>query len=56
VVIVYDMALRLRYSQMESNNGTLELIVKDLREAITTALSETPAGETYIFCPLTQLC
>jgi len=41
------MALRLRYSQMECNNGTLQLIVKaDLRSAITTALSQTPAGET----------
>ena len=49
---VYDMALRLRYSQIESNNSTKELIVKeDLREAIATALSETPAGETLHILP-----
>jgi UDP-N-acetylmuramyl tripeptide synthase len=49
---VYDMALRLRYSQMECNNGTLQLIVKaDLRSAITTALSQTPAGETLHILP-----
>jgi len=51
---VYDMALRLRYSQMECNNGTLQLIVS--RFAITTALSQTPAGETLHILPTYQLC
>ena len=49
---VYDMALRLRYSQIESNNSTLELIVKeDLREAIATALEQTPDDETLHILP-----
>ena len=48
---VYDMALRLRYSQMEYNNG-LHLIVKeDLPDAIATALEHTPSGETLYILP-----
>jgi len=47
---VYDMALRLRYSQMECNNGTLQLIVSRFYPAIT-ALSQTPAGETLHILP-----
>ncbi len=48
---VYDMALRLRYSQPDYNQG-LQLIVKeDLREAIATALEHTPAHETLHIVP-----
>lgn len=48
---VYDMALRLRYSQLECNNG-VELIVKeDLRGAIATALEHTPEDETLHILP-----
>jgi len=48
---VYDMALRLRYSQQDNNNG-LQLIVKeDLQAAIATALSHTPANETLHILP-----
>ncbi len=47
---VYDMALRLRYSQQEDNS--LQLIVKeDLREAIATALEYTPRGQTLHILP-----
>ncbi|PIG94108.1 UDP-N-acetylmuramyl peptide synthase [Gloeocapsopsis sp. IPPAS B-1203] len=45
---VYDMALRLRYSQQED----LQLIVKEnLREAIATALEHTPADQTLHILP-----
>ncbi|MDZ8188179.1 MAG: Mur ligase family protein [Nostoc sp. ChiSLP02] len=48
---VYDMALRLRYSQ-KSPEGTVNLIVKeDLREAIATALEHTPENETLHILP-----
>ncbi len=48
---VYDMALRLRYSQPDYNNG-LHLIVKeDLKEAISTALDRTPDCETLHILP-----
>jgi len=48
---VYDMALRLRYSHQDNNNG-LQLIVKeDLPAAIATALSHTPANETLHILP-----
>ncbi len=48
---VYDMALRLRYSQTEGENN-LKLIVKeDLQEAISTALELTPASETLHILP-----
>lgn len=48
---VYDMALRLRYSQMDSNSG-MQLIVKaDLKEAIATALENTPQDETLHILP-----
>ncbi|PPS42817.1 MurT ligase domain-containing protein [Chroococcidiopsis sp. TS-821] len=47
---VYDMALRLRYSQPEDNS--LQLIVKeDLREAIATALEHTPRDRTLHILP-----
>jgi UDP-N-acetylmuramyl tripeptide synthase len=48
---VYDMALRLHYSQTDGDNN-LKLIVKeDLQEAITTALELTPADETLHILP-----
>ncbi|MDZ8257313.1 Mur ligase family protein [Nostoc sp. ChiQUE01b] len=48
---VYDMALRLRYSQ-KSPESNLNLIVEeDLREAIATALEHTPENETLHILP-----
>jgi len=47
---VYDMALRIRYSQAEGN--VCKLIVKeDLQDAIATALEHTPTGETLHILP-----
>jgi UDP-N-acetylmuramyl tripeptide synthase len=47
---VYDMALRLRYSQQEDNG--LQLIVEsDLKTAIATALEHTPDDETLHILP-----
>ena len=47
---VYDMALRLRYS--ESSTSHLNLIVEeDLRQAIATALEHTPDNETLHILP-----
>ncbi|MEH2223697.1 Mur ligase family protein [Nostoc sp.] len=48
---VYDMALRLRYSQ-KSLESNLNLIVEeDLRKAIATALEHTPENETLHILP-----
>ncbi|MEH2315969.1 Mur ligase family protein [Nostoc sp.] len=48
---VYDLALRLRYSQ-KSPESTLNLIVEeDLRQAIATALEHTPDNETLHILP-----
>jgi lipid II isoglutaminyl synthase (glutamine-hydrolysing) len=48
---LYDMALRLRYSQ-KSPESTLNLIVEeDLRKAIATALEHTPENETLHILP-----
>ena len=48
---VYDMALRLRYSQ-KNLDSNLKLIVKeDLNEAIATALEHTSADETLHIVP-----
>ncbi|WP_392532210.1 MurT ligase domain-containing protein [Nostoc sp. C117] len=48
---LYDMALRLRYSQ-KSPESTLNLIVEeDLRQAIATALEHTPENETLHILP-----
>ncbi|MBD2724799.1 Mur ligase family protein [Nostoc sp. FACHB-892] len=48
---VYDMALRLRYSQ-KSHQSNLNLIVEeDLRQAIATALEHTPENETLHILP-----
>lgn len=51
---VYDMALRLKYSQdsLEPGENPLELIVKeDLQEAVSTALKRTPEDETLHILP-----
>jgi lipid II isoglutaminyl synthase (glutamine-hydrolysing) len=48
---VYDMALRLRYSQ-KSPESTLNLVVEaDLKQAIATALEHTPNNETLHILP-----
>ncbi|MBD2438674.1 MurT ligase domain-containing protein [Nostoc sp. FACHB-110] len=48
---VYDMALRLRYSE-KSVESNLNLIVEeDLRQAIATALKHTPDNETLHILP-----
>ena len=48
---VYDLALRLRYSQ-KSCESKLNLIVEeDLRQAIATALEHTPENETLHILP-----
>ncbi|MCC5635784.1 Mur ligase family protein [Nostoc sp. CHAB 5844] len=48
---VYDMALRLRYSE-KSGESQLNLIVEeDLRQAIATALNHTPDNETLHILP-----
>ena len=48
---VYDMALRLRYSQKEGNNHCKLIVKEDLEEAIATALEHTPIGETLHILP-----
>ena len=49
---VYDMALRLRYSQNSAQTTNLNLIVEeDLRQAIATALEHTPENETLHILP-----
>ncbi len=48
---VYDMALRLRYSQTESDNGFKLIVKEDLQDAIATALEHTPANETLHILP-----
>lgn len=48
---VYDMALRIHYSQPEGNSATQLIVKEDLQEAITTALEHTPAGETLHILP-----
>jgi UDP-N-acetylmuramyl tripeptide synthase len=47
---VYDMALRLRYSQHE-NNGLQLIVESDLKKAIATALEHTPQDETLHILP-----
>ncbi len=48
---VYDMALRLRYSE-DINQNNLNLIVEaNLRQAITTALKHTPDHQTLHILP-----
>jgi UDP-N-acetylmuramyl tripeptide synthase len=48
---VYDMALRLRYSQTESDKGFKLIVKEDLQDAIATALEHTPANETLHILP-----
>lgn len=48
---VYDMALRLRYSQPDSNNNMQLIVKEDLKEAIATALEHTPEDETLHILP-----
>jgi UDP-N-acetylmuramyl tripeptide synthase len=48
---LYDMALRLRYSE-KSPHSQINLIVEsDLREAIAIALKHTPVDETLHILP-----
>ena len=48
---VYDMALRIKYSQTEELNGCKLIVKEDLQEAIATALEHTPVGETLHILP-----
>lgn len=48
---VYDMALRLRYSQLGNNSNVQLIIEEDLKSAIATALEHTPADETLHILP-----
>jgi len=48
---VYDMALRLRYSQQDYNNGLQLIVAENLRDAIATALEHTPQDETLHILP-----
>jgi UDP-N-acetylmuramyl tripeptide synthase len=48
---VYDMALRLRYSQTDGENNFQLIVKEDLQEAIATALEYTPANETLHILP-----
>ncbi|GFE67737.1 Mur ligase family protein [Chroococcus sp. FPU101] len=47
---IYDMALRLQYSQNLANQSNL-IVKEDLREAIETALESTEIGETLYILP-----
>lgn len=48
---VYDMALRLRYSDTHANPNFKLIVKEDLREAINTALENTAANETLHILP-----
>ena len=48
---LYDMALRLHYSQGEGKNNCQLIIKEDLQEAIKTALEHTPPDETLHILP-----
>jgi len=48
---VYDMALRLRYSQKSPESNFNLIVEEDLRQAITTALENTPENETLHILP-----
>ena len=48
---VYDLALRLRYSQPQADNSLQLIIEEDLSQAITTALEHTPESETLHILP-----
>ena len=48
---VYDMALRIRYSETDGQNNFKLIVKEDLKEAIATALEHTPANETLHILP-----
>jgi UDP-N-acetylmuramyl tripeptide synthase len=48
---VYDMALRLRYSEKNTQTHVNLIIEEDLRQAIATALEHTPEHETLHILP-----
>ncbi|QKQ75909.1 Mur ligase family protein [Nostoc sp. TCL240-02] len=48
---VYDMALRLRYSQKSPESSINLIVEEDLRQAIATALEHTPENETLHILP-----
>ncbi|MEH2262896.1 Mur ligase family protein [Nostoc sp.] len=48
---VYDMALRLRYSQKYPESSINLIVEEDLRQAIATALEHTPDNETLHILP-----
>lgn len=48
---VYDMALRLCYSQKTAESNFKLIVEEDLRQAISTALENTPSGETLHILP-----
>ncbi len=48
---VYDMALRLRYSEKTAESNFNLIVEEDLRKAINTALEHTPNNETLHILP-----
>ncbi|MBW4504238.1 MAG: Mur ligase family protein [Scytonema hyalinum WJT4-NPBG1] len=48
---LYDMALRLRYSEKTSDSHFNLIVEEDLRQAIATALEHTPENETLHILP-----
>ncbi|MBD2387635.1 MurT ligase domain-containing protein [Cylindrospermum sp. FACHB-282] len=48
---VYDMALRLRYSQTSVESPVNLIVEEDLRQAIATALEHTPEDQTLHILP-----
>jgi UDP-N-acetylmuramyl tripeptide synthase len=48
---VYDMALRLRYSEKSIDSKINLIVEEDLKKAINTALEHTPANETLHILP-----
>ncbi|WP_414566022.1 MULTISPECIES: MurT ligase domain-containing protein [unclassified Anabaena] len=48
---VYDMALRLRYSEKSAQSHLNLIVESDLRQAIATALQHTPDNETLHILP-----
>ncbi|MBD2500037.1 Mur ligase family protein [Anabaena azotica FACHB-119] len=48
---VYDMALRLRYSEKSADSNLNLIVEEDLRQAIAKALEQTPPTETLHILP-----
>jgi UDP-N-acetylmuramyl tripeptide synthase len=48
---VYDMALRLHYSQTDGENNVKLIVKEDLSEAIATALDHTPDNKALYILP-----